>query len=56
MVQIVFYEKKRKFEKINVNLKEIFYDGLKILKCTRICMENHSTMTGWQKLLAYKSF
>ena len=31
-------------------LKEIFHDSLKILKFTRICMANHSSMTGWQKL------
>ena len=28
-------------------LKEIFHDSLKILKFTRICMENHSSVTGW---------
>ena len=29
-------------------LKEIFNDSLKISKFTGICMENHSSMTGWQ--------
>ena len=29
-------------------LKEIFHDSLKISKFTGICMENHSSMTGWQ--------
>ena len=40
-----------------VMLKEIFHDSLKISKFTRICMENHSSVTGWQKLFfSYKSF
>ena len=30
--------------------KEIFYDSLKIAISTRICIENHSSVTGWQKL------
>ena len=39
-----------------VMLKEIFHDSLKISKFTRICMENHSSVTGWQKLFfSYKS-
>ena len=33
-----------------VMLKEIFHDSLKTSKFTRICMENHSSVTGWQKL------
>ena len=33
-----------------VMLKEIFHDSLKISKFTLICMESHSSMTGWQKL------
>ena len=38
-------------------LKEIFHDSLKIPKFTRICMENHSSVSGWQKLFfSYKSF
>ena len=40
-----------------VMLKEIFHDRLKISKFTRICIENHSSVTGWQKLFcSYKSF
>ena len=31
-------------------LKEIFHNSLKISKFTRICMENLSNMTRWQKL------
>ena len=31
-------------------LNEIFHDSLKISKFTRICMENHSSVTWWQKL------
>ena len=30
--------------------KKIFHDTLKISKFTRICMENHFSVTGWQKL------
>ena len=38
-------------------LKEIFHDSYKISKFTRICMETHSSVTGWQKLFfSYKSF
>ena len=33
-----------------VMLKEIFHDSLKTSKFTRISMENHSSVTGWQKL------
>ena len=40
-----------------VMLKEIFHDGLKISKFTRFCMENDSSVSGWQKLFfSYKSF
>ena len=40
-----------------VMLKEIFHGSLKIAKFTTICMENHSNVTGWQKLFfSYKSF
>ena len=40
-----------------VMFKEIFHKSLKISKFTRSCMENHSSMTGWQKLfLSNKSF
>ena len=31
-------------------LKKIFHDGLNISKITRVCMENHSSVTGWQEL------
>ena len=31
-------------------LNEIFHDSLKISKFTRICMENHLSVNGWQKL------
>ena len=30
-------------------IRERFNDSLKISKFTRICMEKHSSMTGWQK-------
>ena len=36
-------------------LKEMFHHSLKISKFTRICKENHSSVTGWQKLFfSYK--
>ena len=47
--QIACYELKGDLR--SVMLKEIFHDSLKISKFTRICMENHSSVTGWQKLL-----
>ena len=31
-------------------LKEIFHDSFENFEITRICMENHARMTGWQKL------
>ena len=38
-------------------LKEIFYDSFKNFEITRICMENHASVTGWQKLFSsYKCF
>ena len=38
-------------------IKEMFHDSLKISKFTRICKENHSSVTGLQKLFfSYKSF
>ena len=53
--KIVCYELKGDLR--SVMLKEIFHDSLKISKFTRICMENHSSVTGWQKLFfSYKSF
>ena len=55
MAQIACYELKRDLR--SVMLKEIFHDSLKISKFTRISMENHSNMTGWQKFFfSYKSF
>ena len=53
--QIACYELKGDLRP--VMLKEIFHDSLKISKFTRICMENHSSVTRWQKLFfLYKSF
>ena len=38
-------------------LKEIFHDSFEIFEITRICMENHTSMAGWQKLfISYKCF
>ena len=38
-------------------LKEIFHDSFENFEITRICMENHASVTGWQKLLfSYKCF
>ena len=38
-------------------LNEIFHDNMKTSKFTRICMENHSSVTGWQEFfVSYKSF
>ena len=53
--QISCYELKGELNP--VMLKEIFHDSLKISKFTRICMENHASVTGWQKLFfSYKCF
>ena len=35
------------------HLGERFDDSLKILEFTRICMENHTSMTGLQKLFSH---
>ena len=36
-------------------LKEIFHDSFENFEIRRICMENHSRVTGWQKLFfSYK--
>ena len=36
---------------------ERFNESLKILEFTRICMENHASVTGWQNLfISYKCF
>ena len=32
--------------------KERFKDSLKMLEFSRICMENHANVTGWQKLFS----
>ena len=38
-------------------LKEIFHDSFENFEITRICMENHASVTGWQKLFfSYKCF
>ena len=38
-------------------LKEIFHDSFENFEITRICMENHASVTGWQKLfISYKCF
>ena len=38
-------------------LKEIFHDSFENFEITRICMENHASVTGWQKLFfSYKRF
>ena len=53
--KIVCYELKGDLR--SVMLKEIFHDSLKISKFTRICVKNHSSLTGWQKLFfSYKCF
>ena len=38
-------------------LQKIFYNSLNISKFTRICMENNSSVIGWQELFSpYKFF
>ena len=38
-------------------LKEIFHDSFENFEITRICVENHESVTGWQKLFSsYKCF
>jgi len=46
--QIVCYELKGDLSP--VMLKEIFHDSFENIEFTRICMENHERVTGWQKL------
>ena len=46
--QIVCYELKGDLSP--VMLKDIFYDSFENFKITRICMENHASVTVWQKL------
>ena len=48
MAQIVCYELKGDLSP--VMLKEIFHDSFENFEITRICMENHARVTGWQKL------
>ena len=53
--QFACYELKEDLS--TIMLKEIFHGSLKNLKFTRICMEYHSSVTGWQKLFfSYTSF
>ena len=53
--QIACYELKGDLSP--VMLKEIFHESCENFKITRICMENHTSMTGWQKLFfSYKCF
>ena len=38
-------------------LKEIFHDSFENFEITRICDENHASVTRWQKLfISYKCF
>ena len=38
-------------------LKEIFHESFENFESTRICVENHASVTGWQKLFfSYKCF
>ena len=46
--QIVCFELKGDLSP--VMLKDIFYDSFENFKITRICMENHASVTVWQKL------
>ena len=40
-----------------VMLKEIFHDSFEKVEITRIGMENHASVTGWQKsFFSYKCF
>jgi len=53
--QIAFYELKGNLSP--VMLKKIFHEGFENFEITRICMENHASVTGLQKLLfSYKCF
>ena len=46
--QIVYY--KLKVDLSPVMLKETFHHSFEILEITRICTENHASVTGWQNL------
>ena len=38
-------------------LKEIFHESFENFECTKICVENQASVTGWQKLFfLYKCF
>ena len=40
-----------------VMVKEIFHETFENFEITRICMENHASVTGWQTLFfSYKCF
>ena len=53
--QISCYELKEKLSP--VMLKEIFYDSFENFEITRVCMENHASVTRCQKLFfSYKWF
>ena len=53
--QISCYELKEKLSA--VMLKEIFYDSFENFEITRVCMENHASVTGCEKLFfSYKWF
>ena len=53
--QIVCYEFKGDLRP--VMLEEIFYGSFENFEITRICMEDHASLTGWQKsFFSYKCF
>ena len=53
--QIASYELKGDLSP--VMLKEIFHESFENFESTRICVENHASVTGWQKLFfSYKCF
>ena len=53
--QIAFYQLQGDLSP--VMLKKIFHDSFKNFEITRICMENHTCLIGWQKLFfSYKFF
>ena len=53
--QITCYELKGDLSP--VVLKEIFPDSFENFEITRICMENHASVTAWQKsFISYKCF
>ena len=53
--QIACYELKGDLS--SVMLKEIFHESSENFEIRRICMVNHASVTGWQKLFfSYKCF